>query len=35
MGGVLGSAQSGAVRSSPASDLVQTLEPLEDLLGAL
>ena len=35
VGGVLGSAQAGAVRSLPASDLVQALEPLEDLLGAL
>ncbi len=35
MGGVLGSAQSEAVGSRPASDLVQALEPLEDLLGAL
>jgi hypothetical protein len=35
VGGVLGSAQAGAVRSFPASDLVQALEPLEDPLGAL
>jgi hypothetical protein len=34
VGGVLGSAQAGAVRPLPASDLVQALEPLEDLLGA-
>jgi hypothetical protein len=33
--GVLGAAQAGAVRSLPASDLVQALEPLEDPLGAL
>lgn len=35
MGSVLGGAQAGAVGSRPASDLVQALEPLEDLLGAL
>jgi hypothetical protein len=35
VGGVLGRAQAGAIRSLPASDLVQAVEPLEDPIGAL
>jgi hypothetical protein len=35
VGGVLGNAQAGAIRSLSASDLVQAVEPLEDLIGAL